>query len=755
MIIQKMKSFRNFTVRTKLSSMLLLFALVALGNFVSVNYYRNMSKIDAAVVDAAGRQRMLTQKIAYLSSTILRGRKEVRKELGETIALYHTSLMALRQGGVAPGIAQNSPLPPSPENILPTLLTAENLWLAYKAQAEIILNQPLYVDKTTSIEAGRFDSLNDNIMQAAPLQILNPSLTNAIQLLEKLAPQLLAKNDLLVKEYVHNSEQKQEGLNTLLWILLTINTLIISLSLWVVERYIIKPIAMIRECTQSLAQGNLAGKFCLEHKHEDEIGLAMADLQTLSKNLQHAAGFSESIGQGNFNHDFQTVSQQDVLGKALLEMRTKLEQVEQEAGRRKWATEGIASFAEILRQQHKGINQLGEEIISSLIKYLDANQGTLFMVEENGNESYLELLSMYAWGKKKYLQKQVHPGEGLLGQAWLEKEIIYMTDIPEGYIKITSGLGQANPRSILIVPLKLNEEVLGMMEIASFRTYEAHELSFVRKVAESIAATLSTVKTNYKTRELLEASQQQEEELRAQEEEMRQNLEELSATQEELERTQLEQEKKLNALRRDYDLKLAEIENNNLVLEKNKALLIHALTVDNALMDVAGRNRMLSQKIAFLCELISKGKHTDETTAMLEQALALHDQSLKVIKEGGKAPGLKHQYTFPPATKELLPVINRVSAFWQQYSHQAQNVLKQSLLEPGLSLEKHKDSSLPKQDESLLFIEMNSEKMLQLNNELVSAMTEYNKSKLDQTAVKPTPKSAMINFELTAQEHIN
>jgi PAS domain S-box-containing protein len=136
----------------------------------------------------------------------------------------------------------------------------------------------------------------------------------------------------------------------------------------------------------------------------------------------------------------------------------------------------------------------------------------------------------------------------MAGQAWQEGDIIYLTEVPQDYIKIVSGLGDANPTSVLIVPLKVNELIFGVVEIASFNTFQDYEMEFVQKIAESIASTISSVKVNARTQHLLEESQELTEQMRAQEEEMRQNMEELQATQEEMQRSQSETEATMLAI---------------------------------------------------------------------------------------------------------------------------------------------------------------------------------------------------------------
>ncbi|MBY0427244.1 MAG: PAS domain-containing protein, partial [Cytophagales bacterium] len=152
------------------------------------------------------------------------------------------------------------------------------------------------------------------------------------------------------------------------------------------------------------------------------------------------------------------------------------------------------------------------------------------------SESYLVLESCYAFDRKKYVEKTVQMGEGLVGEVFREGQRIYLTEIPTNYAEITSGLGGASPSSILIEPLIFNDQVEGVLELASFHPLDDHELLFVQKISESLASTLSIHQNSQQTKLLLEQTQQQTSLMREQEEEMRVNMEELMFMQEESER---------------------------------------------------------------------------------------------------------------------------------------------------------------------------------------------------------------------------
>lgn len=257
--------------------------------------------------------------------------------------------------------------------------------------------------------------------------------------------------------------------------------------------------------------------------------------------------FANEIAKGNYSEDL-VIDTDDELGNALANMRKNLFESSKREAEERFLNVGLAEVADISRKYNQNTEELAYQVLRYLIKYLDANQGGLFLLEEKGDEAVLKLATCYAYERKKFLEKNIPIGEGLVGQCFLEKEIIYLRDVPQNYIRITSGLGDAPPRFLLMIPLKNEDAVEGVMELASFRDFQPHHIKLVVKVCNDLASTIKNLKVNEQTKALYYESQQQAEELKSQEEEMRQNMEEIAATQEELRRKNLESENRIRAI---------------------------------------------------------------------------------------------------------------------------------------------------------------------------------------------------------------
>ncbi len=306
----------------------------------------------------------------------------------------------------------------------------------------------------------------------------------------------------------------------------------------------------------------------LQNKNETIVAENALQLDQQERSVQSLSSFVESISAGDFNVELELEGDKS-LSATLLKMRDKLRENAENDRRRNWSTSGLAQIGEILRANTSSTSELYDNILKFVVKYTKSNQGGLFLLnEDNETDKYLELVACYAFERKKYLTRKVSVGEGLVGQCYLEGERIYLLEVPQEYISITSGLGGSNPNALLIVPLKVNEAIFGVLELATFGKFEEFEIELVEKLAETIASTISAVRINDSTRILLEKTQQQAEEMRAQEEEMRQNMEELEATQEEMRRKEkhiqemLEKEK----IRSEFNNK-----NRQIIIELSKS----------------------------------------------------------------------------------------------------------------------------------------------------------------------------------------
>jgi hypothetical protein len=343
------------------------------------------------------------------------------------------------------------------------------------------------------------------------------------------------------EKVIQAREEMDKAFSQLRRIVITTCIVLVFVALllaFITVRSLVVPINYVKNTLLSMSKGILPSEKMKEKG--DEIGEMSKALNQLVLGLKALSGFALEIGRGNYDSEFKPLSDDDVLGNSLIRMRDDLKAADIEEAKRKredeqrnWATTGVAKFSDILRHDNNKLDALSYNVISNLVVYMDANQGGIFLINDNDkSDVFIELVACYAFNRRKFLEKRININEGLVGRCIQEKETIYLSDVPADYIKINSGLGEANPRCLLLVPLVMNEKVFGVIEISSFNDIPSYQVEFVEKIAEIIASTLSTVIINMQTAKLLEQSRVQAEELAAQEEEMRQNMEELRATQE-------------------------------------------------------------------------------------------------------------------------------------------------------------------------------------------------------------------------------
>ena len=418
---------------------------------------------------------------------------------------------------------------------------------------------------------------------------------------------------------------------------------LIALACRALIRQMLKDVVDATGFIRNLSLGNINLRIKKDEKC-DETGIMKNEIIHLTEGLKRTANFAQNIGKGNFNAEYKILSDDDVFGKSLLEMRQNLLKIEKEQSirakedeQRNWRATGLAKFSEMLRIDNDDLETLSYNIVSNMVKFLDINQGGIYLLKDTENEQdrVLEMRACYAFDRRKMAEGEILPGEGLLGACFLEGEPIYMTEIPENYIAITSGLGGSNPKAILICPLKTNDETFGVIELASFNEIEPHQIEFVQKLCESVAATISAVRVNIRTNRLLEQTKMQTEEMHNQSEELRQNMEEMRATQE-------------DSRRREAELKIV-LANAQKTEKRFKKLILGYEAMFNALTEIPILVTDKDGKITFLNKSMSALIGIPKEDAMNKLCSAVctfencntDDCSLKLLGNGIKRTNIK------------------------------------------------------------------------------------------------------------------
>lgn len=399
-----------------------------------------------------------------------------------------------------------------------------------------------------------------------------------------LSSELQADYELLLKQYnaLKSGFIKSAQTIRIVWISIMMFILLLTVIAYILlllklREEVHKPLHQFVDYSYNLSKGKLLSS--------DEFTDAKYEFKKLGENLikinnslKEKKKFIDGLLKQKFDIDVALQGKNDTFGKTLIALKENLRKTRDEQLQhaeqnqlRRYLNEGIAKFAEILRTNSDDLSRLSDIFIRELVRYLEAIQGGLFLLKEN-DESRLYLASAFAYNRKRYLNKEILIGEGLVGTCAIEMKSINLTEIPEDYIEITSGLGDTPPSNILLLPVMFERTLIGVIEIASMKKFQAHQIEAGEKISESLASTIITARINTRTSELLKKSQEQAAEMAEQEEEMRQNMEELKATQEESARREDELEAILNALNDSFYL--FEYDPEGIIINANKKVLL-------------------------------------------------------------------------------------------------------------------------------------------------------------------------------------
>ena len=383
----------------------------------------------------------------------------------------------------------------------------------------------------------------------------------------------------------------------------------VLVSLLILLKLISYTFKKLDHLSQSIVDGTIP-----DISQELQKNETVKNLKSMHSKYLEVIDFIQSIDKGTFR--FNHINPEDTEGQLLKALAEKQKQLVEEERRRSWVNEGIAQFSDILRVDGQSVEDVSIKILTHLIKYVGANQGGFFIAAESDGKQTLELTACFAYNRAKYLKKTIEEGDGLLGQAMLEKNLIYRTEIPHEYTMITSGLGEATPTNLLIVPLIVDDNFCGAIELASFKMLEQYKIDFIQKVAESIASTIATVKASENAQILLSKSHLMAEELKAHEEDLKRNMEQLEVTQEQMEKNQAELDSLFSAI--ESHSGLAEFDKTGDIIKINEWLL-NKLGYDHKDLKPCGDQLIDEADKEELCHLLKQGQSIEKEILALSK----------------------------------------------------------------------------------------------------------------------------------------
>jgi signal transduction histidine kinase/DNA-binding response OmpR family regulator/HAMP domain-containing protein len=304
------------------------------------------------------------------------------------------------------------------------------------------------------------------------------------------------------------------------------------------------------------------------------IGLLFKIVWTISTRLNSMANIMRKISNGDseLSTKIEVISEDEIDQVALSfnSMTSNLAEQRQKEQDLTWIKTNIAEITTSLSGTHD-LQSLGRIFLSKVVPLVKSSHAVFYTKEDAGQdgEAYFKLISSYAYKERKNVSNTVQVGEGLLGQAIMEKTPIILTDVPSDYVQITSGLGKATPLNLYVLPFLYEGEVNAVLEIASFTPYTETQQSFLEELIKDVGIILESVMGRIQLAKLLEESQTLMEEIQTQSEELQNQQEELKATNEELE----EQTQALRNSEEKLQMQQEELEQTNVELEEKAKVL--------------------------------------------------------------------------------------------------------------------------------------------------------------------------------------